>query len=482
MLRSRSFLCAMLASVALLGSAIAGTGTAAASKTQTTFFEAPNELLNAATRPHAILQLKELGVNAIRVELGWAFVTPGAAAKTRPQFEGKSPSSYDWGQWEALVDEAHKLGWKVLLTVGGPAPRWATSNKTAPYVTKPSDSAFEEFMTAVGRKFGSEVSQYAIWNEPNEAGNLKPQFNAKGEPEAGRIYRGLFQAGYKGLQNAGMKSPTVLMGETSPGGFTKQSYTKLSKAVQGIAGVAPITFLRSALCLNEKYKREKQCSSLPASGYSQHPYALDNQGPFDVPSSPEDVTIATIGRLVTALNKAAQAGAIKAGLPIYLTEFGVMSKPNKSADAVSVETQAAYDAIAERVAWENPRVTAFSQYLLQDDPTSKGGASFQTGIEYSNGAKKPLYFSFPIPLTVTRTKGGYNLWGYVRPARKTTTVTVLVERQKTKSFTTLQKVKTEPNGYWTLKSSVKGSYWKVLWTSPEGTKYEGTRIGAYPSP
>ena len=478
MLRPRSFLCAVLASVALLGSATAGTGTAAASQTQTTFFEAPNELLNPATRPHAISQLKELGVNAIRLELGWAYVTPGADAKTRPPFEARNPASYAWGQWEAVIDEAHKLGWKVLLTVGGPAPRWATSNKTAPYVTRPNDTAYEEFMTAVGRKFGSDVTLFAIWNEPNEDGELRPQFNAKGLPESGRIYRGLFEAGYRGLQKASIDKPKVLMGETSPGGFAKRS-----KGVPSYAGVAPIVFLRDALCLNERYVREKSCKSLPASGYSQHPYALDNQGPFDRPAQPEDVTIGTVGRLVAALNDAARAGAIPSGLGVYLTEFGVMSRPNTSADAVSVETQADYDAIAERVAWENPRVAAFTQYLLQDDAPSKGGPSFQTGIEYANGAKKPLYYSFPIPLTVTtNASNGYNLWGYVRPSKKITTVTVLIERQKTKSFTVLQKVKTGPLGYWTLKSTVTGSYWKVRWTSSNGKQYEGAQIKAYPAP
>jgi hypothetical protein len=483
MLRSRISLCALLAAGTLACGAIADVGTAAASKSQTTFFEAPSELLSPTTRSKALSQLEELGVNAVRLEMEWSVVAPKSEAASKPSFDAKEPSSYAWGEYESLIDAVHARGWKLLLTISAPAPRWATSNKQAPYVTRPSDTDFGEFMTAVGRKFRSEVTDYAIWNEPNEDGELRPQFSSKGAPEAGRIYRNLFLAGYRGLQKAGIGKPAVLMGETSPGGFTTNKPG--SRGYVKIAGMAPLTFLRNSLCLNASYKREKGCKgSLPASGYSQHPYALSsNQGPYDVPSAPEDVTIATLGRLVTALNKAAKAGAVKSGLPIFLTEYGVMSKPNKSANAVSVEKQAAYDAIAEHVAWNNGRVAAFSQYLLEDDPTYRGPGevSFQTGLEYSSGGKKPLYYSFPIPLTVTPTKGGYNLWGHVRPTRKATTVTVLIERAKAHSFTVLQKVKTGPSGYWMLKSSVKGSYWKVRWTSSEGEEYEGTRIGAYPA-
>ncbi|HEY1689615.1 MAG TPA: cellulase family glycosylhydrolase [Solirubrobacteraceae bacterium] len=481
-IRSRTYLCALLAATLLIGGALADAGSAAASSKEAMYFEAPGELLNPETRGHAITQLLELGVHAIRVEMSWSSVAPGATAKNKPSFNATNPAYYDWGESEQLINEVHKLGWQVLLTVSSPVPRWATSNKKEPYVTMPDDRDFKEFMTAVGKKFRSEVTVYSIWNEPNEHGELQPQFNSKGEPIAGRIYRGLFQAGYEGLHASGLGKPIVLMGETSPGGATK-----LTKNVPSWSGIAPLTFLRNALCLNTQYKRAPSCGMLKASGYAQHPYALDNQGPFDVPDQQENVTLGTIGRLTTVLNKAAKAGAVKANLPIYLTEYGVVSKPNKSATAVSTETQADYDAISERLAWANPRVAAFSQYLLEDDLTYRGEneVSFQTGLEYSNGGKKPAYNGFMLPLTVTPTQGGYNLWGLVRPAQakhKGTTITVLVQRHGAKSYSVLKQVHTGPLGYWTLKSSVPGAYWKVRWTSPEGKKYEGPRIKAYNAP
>ena len=53
-------------------------------------------------------------------------------------------------------------------------------------------------------------------------------------------------------------------------------------------------------------------------------------------------------------------------LPIHLTEFGIQSTPDKIS-GVSLERQAAYLAVAEHIAYVNPRVAAFSQYLLSDD-------------------------------------------------------------------------------------------------------------------
>ncbi len=479
MSRIRTFTLALLAGLLTLAAGVMDAGSALASHGQGLFFEAPSELLDPASRPLAIEQMQHLGVKAVRIELSWYSVAPGRDSASRPGFDATDPSSYEWGQYDALLAEAKRLHWLVLLTVAPPAPRWATANRTAPYVTRPDDRDFKEFMTALGRHYGSIVTDYAIWNEPNEYNALRPQFGANGSPAAPMVYRGLFEAGYEGLRAAGIKAPRVLMGETSPGGFAK-----MTGKVPGYSGVAPLAFLRSTLCLSASYRRARSCSKLPAYGYAQHPYASNIEGPFYKPSNPESVTIGTLGRLVNALNRAGKAGAIKPGMQVYITEFGVMSKPNRYF-GVSVARQAEYDAIAERIAWENPRVADFSQYLLRDDPLSKeaGVVTFQTGLEYADGEKKPLFYGFPVPLTVTYARRGYNLWGLARPAGgKATTVTVLVQHPHSSRWQVLAKVRTGPLGYWTLKSTVKATRWRVRWRSPSAVGYEGPPIGAYRAP
>jgi hypothetical protein len=484
MFRFRTLLISTLACAAL-GAACAGT--AAASHTQAMFFEAPRDLVevSSATRAKTLTQLQSLGVKALRIELDWAAVAPGAHSTKKPNFQATNPASYNWGVYDGLMFEAARLKWQVLLTVTSPVPEWATStHKDKSGVTRPNDADFREFMTALGKHYAGFVSLYAIWNEPNHPAFLQPQFNSRGLPESPRIYRGLFQAGYEGLQAAGEAKPKVLMGETAPVGADSLSRREIKE--RGLLhDVAPLAFLREALCLNSKYHKASTCGMLPAYGYAHHAYTT-GAGPFYKPSGADNVTIGVLSRLTGALQRAEAAHAIPAHTPIYLTEFGIQSYPNREF-GVSLAKQAEYDAISEKIAWENPRVTAFSQYLLRDDPLGGpagssvhgGYVGFQTGLETVNGTRKPLYFGFPVPLVVAKHGHGFSLWGLVRPTTGATTLKVLVQPKGSSKYRTLATVHTNSLGYWALNSSVQGSHWRVSWRSPAGVAYNGPPIGAY---
>jgi hypothetical protein len=457
---------------------------ALASRNQAVYFEAGQVLLEPHKREHAFQQMQHLGVHALRVELYWSYVAPSSGSKKRPKFEATKPAAYNWTLYDWVLNKARELKWPVLLTVTSPVPKWASANHSS--LGSPNAKDFEEFMTAVGSHYGSEVSLFAIWNEPNDVAFLQPQFNASGQPVSPRIYRGLFQAGYAGLQAAGIAHPKVLMGETAPVGFDSLSRSEVRQG--GLHDVAPLAFLRGALCLNSHYKKAGGCGSVSAYGYSTHAYT-QKQGPLWVPPERDDVTIGTLYRLENALNLAAHAGAIRAGIPIYLTEFGVQSKPNRY-EGVSPTKQAEYDALAEYIAWKNPRVAAFSQYLLHDDPTGGppgsgvhgGTVGFQTGLEYVNASPKPLYAAWPVPLVVSKQGRGFSLWGLVRPATGSTKVTILVKTRGAKKYRVLKTATTESLGYWSFTSSVAGVDWKVRWSGPGAVKYEGPAIGATPAP
>jgi hypothetical protein len=469
---------------ALAGAAFSASA-ALASRNQTVFFEAGKVLLEPHKRERALAQLKYLGVHALRVELAWADVAPAARANRKPSFEATSPTAYNWSLYDWLLGKAQELKWQVLLTVTSPVPHWASANHSS--LGSPNAKDFKEFMTAVGHHYGSQVALFAIWNEPNDIASLQPQFSPSGSPVSPRIYRGLFQEGYAGLQAAGLAHPKVLMGETAPVGADSLSRSEIRQ--DGLLhDVAPLAFMRGALCLNAHYRKAGACGSVPAYGYSTHAYT-QKQGPLWVPKEPDDVTIGTLYRLENALNRAAGAGAIRSGIPIYLTEFGVQSVPNRY-EGVSLAKQAEYDALAEYIAWKNPRVAAFSQYLLHDDPTGGppgsgvhgGTVGFQTGLESLGGALKPLYYAWPIPLVVSKQGRGFSLWGLVRPATGSTKVTILVRTRSSKKYSVLKTATTESLGYWNFVSSVAGVAWKVRWTSPSGVKYEGPPIGATPAP
>ena len=467
----RKLVCLLTACLALGAGAGATAQVASASRTETVYFEAPRDLLNSTTRPHALAQLKSLGVHALRIVVYWHGVAPSPNSARRPSFDASNPNNYSWGQYDLLVGAAQHLGWPILMTVSGPVPRWATASRRDT-VTRPKDSEFKQFMTAVGRHYGSAVGVFSIWNEPNHPAFLDPQY-VHGVPASPMIYRGLWEAGYAGLKAAGLQNPQVLMGETAPTGTGRD--------------VAPLAFLRGALCLTSHYRKPSSCAELPVAGYAHHAYTKP-AGPFYRPPNRDDVTIGVLSRLTRALDLAARAHAVPAHLPVYLTEFGIQSKPNKFL-GVSVAQQAEFDAISEHIAWSNPRVVAFSQYLLRDDPLggppgsgiTGGFIGFQSGLEYVNGKAKPEYVGFAVPLSVSRRGSGFSLWGLVRPAAGATHVDVLVQDAGSHSYRVLAaNVATDARGAWSLVSNDRrGKSWRVRWTEPNGHAITGPPIRAY---
>src|ERR1700712_3780427 len=332
---------------------------AQASKTQEVTFEAPRDLFDNAKREAAFNEIDSLGAHALRMVLYWKDVAPDADSRIKPKLDMTDPATSDWSKYQPVLDEAKARGWTVQVTATGAVPRWAT-NGAVDNVTRPSPNEFRMFMTALSKHFGSEVTRWSIWNEPNHPQFLMPQYDSKHRPASPQIYRGLYAAALRGLADAGDTKP-VLMGETAPTGTGKD--------------VAPLTFLRGALCLSDAYKKVGGCGKLRVDGYAHHAYT-NIKGPQFKTDHPNDVMIGVLPRLVTAIDKAAKAGALNRGLPVYLTEFGIQSTPDPY-QGVSLQRQAEYRSYSERISYYNSRVKAFSQYLLTDDLPQEGVSAEQ---------------------------------------------------------------------------------------------------------
>jgi hypothetical protein len=440
-----------------------------AKPTQEVTFEAPRDLLDPAHRDSAFAQLDSLGVRALRVVLYWHDVAPARDDRVKPNLDMADPANYDWSRYQPVLDEAQKRGWTVQLTVSGPVPRWAT-NGARDTVTRPSPNEFRMFMIAVARQFGGEVARWSIWNEPNHPDFLGPQYDSRHRPVSPSVYRGLYAAALRGLAAAGDTKP-VLMGETAPTGTGKD--------------VAPLTFLRRALCLSDSYKKTGHCSKLRIDGYAHHAYTT-RKGPFFRPPGPDNVTIGVLSRLTTALDRAARAGVVKRRLPVYLTEFGIQSTPDPLY-GVSFQRQAEYRSYSEQIAYNNPRVAAFSQYLLTDDAPLKGVpalqrySGFESGLRTAAGRAKPALDGFRLPLVAKISGSRVTLWGLVRPATGATSV-VVQQHEKGHAWKTLATVQTNARGVWTRRASRGGAKreWRVRWTAPDGTQYTAPATRALP--
>src|SRR4051794_17221554 len=442
---------------------------ASASSSEVVTFEGSRDLLENDTWQSTLDEIDGLGAGALRVIVYWNDVAPDPNSARRPSFDATDPAAYPgFGKYDRLLEAAHAKGMKIALTLSGPVPKWATAARKD-NLTRPRKSEFEKFAAAVGKRYKSLVTWWAIWNEPNHPDFLRPQFSSKGhKPLSPGIYRQLFLSGWRGLR-ATVGDPYLLMGETAPRGTSHV--------------VAPLTFLRGALCLNSRYVKRRTCSNLPADGYAHHAYST-RQGPFFKPPGPNDVTIGVLSRLTRALDRAGAAGAVRKGIGIYLTEFGVQSYPDKLL-GVPLSQQAEYRSISEHIAYRDKRVKLFSQYLMRDSqplpgPAAQRYSGFESGLRTSDGKKKPAFDEFRLPLTATKKGSKVKLWGLVRPASGATTVEVQYQDGGRGAWKRLLERKTNARGTWTASSSNRKSRrWRVAWTSPAGNVFHGAPTRAY---
>lgn len=414
-------------------------------------------LLNrsAARQQASLIQMRDLGVDVIRVNVLWEAIAACAnssrgkcADRTTPEraanFKAFDPSTYPTGNWDQLdrvIRRATPLGLRVLLTVTGPGPAFAherTSDKRIARTYLPKVDEFAKFVRAVGKRYDGtyadendnravlpRVSMWSIWNEPNQAGWLSPQ-TVGTVPVSPRRYRELYFAGRFALQGTGHDQDTVLLGELAP----------IGSAETGVkAPLSPLEFIREVFCVDGALNPYTGAAAaargcgvfdgnselLRTSGVAHHPYGK-KASPTTRHPSPSSVTMANLGDLTATLDAIAQrTGRLKTGLPVFLTEYGYESNPPDRFNGVSLRTQAFNTNLAEYVAYTNPRIASTSQFLLRDlRPNAKEQRRirkernarkrktlerrlyrvFDTGLITSRGNAKPAAYAYALPILV----------------------------------------------------------------------------------
>jgi len=177
----RSLLCALAAATL---AALALPTAASAKHSQFTIFQATREVRSPdpTVRAKALDDIRALGVHWLRVIVYWQDVAPRPGSRHRPHFNERDPDDYPasgWARYDNIVNDARARGFRLLVTITGPGPRWGTRSRRN-RVTRPSPARFRRFVTAVGRRYGDDVRYWSVWNEPNHPDFLRPQYSTTG--------------------------------------------------------------------------------------------------------------------------------------------------------------------------------------------------------------------------------------------------------------------------------------------------------------
>jgi hypothetical protein len=295
-------------------------------------------LLLASPEPahSAIVQrIGATGAHVVRIAVNWRDYVE---AQPGPGFDARDPASprYRFALLDAAVRAVAGAGLQPLLAVSHAppfaeaTPRWRYA---FPGSWSPDPSALEDFAAALARRYDGtfpdpersgatlpRVRLYQAWNEPNLARYLEPQWVAQGRrwvPFSPQAYRELLNAFYAGVKSV------------APGDVVAAAGLAPNGQRAGAGRMAPLTFLRSLLCLSASGARARGRCARPAhlDALAFHPLSV--QSP-DVPSSSSlDVSIADAGKVTSLLRDALAARTVlPAGpKPLWVTELDWESAP-----------------------------------------------------------------------------------------------------------------------------------------------------------
>jgi hypothetical protein len=474
--------------------------TALASHSQLAIIQDGSDLIN----PSATLQeFRQLGANTVRVVIPWSQIAPSPTATTKPSFNATDPNAYPepaWAPYDGIVQAAQQDGIKVYFVVTGGAPRWADGSAPPPapnanamyFAWKPNDAAYQQFVQAVGTRYDGHftptggsvplpaVHFWSIFNEPNFGQDLGPQATNDSTVATGpMMYRGLLNAGWKGLRASGHSHDTILFGEFAAEGFEPGRNPRSSGGLPGNFGqTRPLLFLRDLYCVNAKYQelrgrtakgigcpttaaasrkfRSQNPALFSASGVADHPYPQAESPVSKAGNKADYAKFQDLGNLEQLLDRVNRVYGSHKKFPVYNTEYGYITNPPHRG-YVSPAKAASYINWAEYLSWKNSRLVSYMQYLLTDPPATAGVyQGFASGLEFANGKPKATLPAYEMPLYLPKTsvrKGqSAEVWGEARPAhfmnldsRQKQSVAIQFQPHGRGVYTTVETVRS--NGY-----------------------------------
>lgn len=384
----------------------------------------------AAEVQAAVVRMKELGIDRVRITASWSSLTRDAESDVKPAgFDGGDPAAYEQARWRGLdtaIRAIRGAGLKALVDIGFWAPHWATTDPPGPRArTNIDPQEYAAFARAVALRYSgaftpppeaaapppppsqdesvikelvqplvpfpvpdplppppaARSTQNGAAVAPEEPLPSVDRFIIWNEPN----HQGLLLPQWKadgrapaspGVYRAMLRAGYAAVKQARRTARVLIGNTSSTGGKRGSGPVAPLEFLRELACVDARYKprRSAECANfavLPGDGWSHHPYS-QNERPSRVSkpkTEPGDVRIADLPQLAAALDRLVRMGRIaRANRNIYLTEFGYETKGIPGRPRVDERQQARWLTWAEYLADRIPTVKSFAQFLLRDQP------------------------------------------------------------------------------------------------------------------
>lgn len=480
-LRAFSYLVrALLTTVAACAALLAVPGTAAAAKDMGVSIMDDQLLLDEANPfevDRHMRRFRALGIDRLRVSAFWDQIAPRPGARRKPSFDATDSGTgtrYDFTNLDRVVLRAVRNDLDVLISITTPAPRWATGEPRRKDRTwKPKPREFAMFAGAVAKRYGHLVDQFAVLNEPNQPGWLKPQTDKRG-PYAPHHYRRLVRAAFPEIRG-GAPDATILVGELASSGSLRRGPR---------SAIRPLAFLREFGCVKRsfRHKRSGRCRNFKparADVIGHHPYQFFAH-PARRSRHRDDAAIGDGRRLIRFLDRLVRArGLVSARggkLDVHYTEFGYQTDPPDPYAGIPLRRHARWLQEAAYVAWRTPRVRSLNQFRLTDGRIARsqglaGYNEFQSGLLFRNGRAKPAYRFFDRPFVAVRRGKRVRFWGQVRTGGRHR---VQLQRKRGRRWKTVARTRTTAAGYWQRRLPLRAGTYRFRWPRGKSQKLRVT--------
>jgi hypothetical protein len=318
--------------------------------------------------PEELDRVQEAGATIIRATADWRAIAAQKPVRATNPFD----KNYNLNDLDDMIRNAQQRGIQVMLTIWG-TPKWANGGQGANVPPKQL-ADLTNFAHALADRYSGRypgypyVGRYSIWNEPNLAIFLTPQFNSAGTIVSPATYAKLYKAGYAGVK-AGNKTALVAIGETSNQGRDHPANGAANESV------APGTFAQLLA----------QVPGLKFDAYAEHPYTTRPNLPPTQKVRFPNVTLLQLPHFEQMIDTWFK----RKNIPIWITEYGYETKPGEPAGVTNAQ-QAAYMSTVMRKLQADPRVQMFIWFVFHDSAQSL----WQSGVFSLSGAPKPSYNTF----------------------------------------------------------------------------------------